>query len=205
MEYIDSLETVAPFGGEAVCPDNLHDEDEGVQPERLNAGAVLRKLRKMHVTYLNRIYDRRLLDQWQKIPCGDKDIWKDVSLYDYIGAHLGYRYVIRKVSLTKIGELQIEIENTGFAGIYAETEVWIVAEYGEMQKTWTQEIACDPRTWTSGSRNQLKADIAVPEILENPTPWKLYLEMKRRQDGRRILFANQSDEKGRAFLGEIIC
>ena len=91
-----------PHGGEVVWPQENPD---------LTDTEILHKLRRMHITYLNCVHDLRLLDVWKQ----KKSPWPNVSLYDYVGAHLGYRFCLRAVKLQKKKrqlQMEVTVENT---------------------------------------------------------------------------------------------
>lgn len=215
MAFMDSLGDILPFGGEAVCPEEVLNGEHGLQ-----AAEVLHQLRQMHVTYLNRIYDSRLLDRWKQMSCGVAGIWQACSLYDYIGAHLGYRFVVCQVKCTVVKgkspltlELKIEIENRGFAGLYEDAELFVIAESaqeipkgmaGENPRSVQVQAKGAPGTWRAGSKHQVTAAVALPQ--ETAESWRFYLELVRKKDGRNIKFANrcsenQADGCDRVFLG----
>lgn len=200
-------EAVAPQLGEEVCQ---------------NGGRITERLQQMHITYLNRVYDEKLLTHWKEINCGRCGIWEEVSCYDYVGSHLGYRFVIRGVRLASEEQdtlLEIEIENCGFAGIFQEAEVWLEVE--ENGKSRSIPVDCDVKKWKSGMVSKVLVDLG--EILEkgeeggigvkgsseenrsnkDNRQWKLYLRMKRKWDGQRILFGNRGEGDGRVLLGDL--
>lgn len=107
-------------------------------------------LRKMHVTYLNSMHDQKLLDQWK----AQTMKWNGsmISVYDYIGLHLGYRFIVRDASWTaavktaqggglrkpfmgkKEKFLEVTVENSGFANLYEEAECVILIEKKVLEK-----------------------------------------------------------------------
>ena len=61
-----------------------------------DAKAVIFEMQKMHLAYLNLVHDTRILDQWKAQSCGKDGIWSGKTLYEYVSAHLGYRFVLKK-------------------------------------------------------------------------------------------------------------
>lgn len=182
---------LAPCGGEVV-----YDATYG---KTLTPEAVLSELRQMQITYLNKVYDGKMLDIWRRWKCPVPGVWENKNLYEYIGAHLGYRFVIQKVSV-KPGQdsgshcmVEIKVKNTGFAGFYQEADIFL--EYagadGQYQKIKFED---DLRGWTGGETRVLTCQMEVCDC-------NLFLSAARRRDGKPILFANPSDKKGRAMLG----
>lgn len=103
-----------------------------------SAEEVLARMRLMHLTYLNSVHEPALWEQWKTLSCGMGEIFGTpgtVTLYDYIRAHLGYRYVLEDVRLMPpvcasgraVGadervdagrRLNVTVRNTGFACCY---------------------------------------------------------------------------------------
>ena len=77
LSYQDEVCLTVPNGGEAVS-DTVYNDVEN----------AMNTLQTMHVSYLNRMYDETVLKKWKNQP------YEDTTGYDYIGAHLGYRYEI---------------------------------------------------------------------------------------------------------------
>ena len=44
---------------------------------------------KMHITYLNKMYDENVLNKWKAEIYNGDDIFNGVSVYDYMLSHLG--------------------------------------------------------------------------------------------------------------------
>ena len=188
LKFIDAFCTDAPFGGEAVMPVN-----GGEMPP----AELIYALRRMHLSYLNCQHDKRQLDLWKSQALLRTDVWDGISLYDYIGAHMGYRFCVRRAAVkTRQGRrvLSVEIENTGFGGLLQEAEAELVCidSAGERH---SQPLKWDARMWRSGSRTVCTAQIEIPH-------GKLYLRLRRAWDGHPIRFANE--ETGLS-AGEEIC
>lgn len=193
LQFENELCLKVPNGGEALAGEYFINESS--MPHILNT------LSRMHVTYLNEAYDRVILDTWKRWNCSLGGIWQNKSMYEYIGAHLGYRFVVRDVSFSLSEEehnkmhLYINVENVGFANFYQEAEVflhWIDAE----NRMYHKSIETDMRNWDSGTISCIETDINVGKYF-------LYLSAVRKKDNRIIYFANPSDKSGRVFLGYI--
>lgn len=168
-----------PNGGEAV-----YGQDGG-QP---SLEQIVKRLADMHISYLNRCHDERMLSYWRTLKWSGSGVWNGVNGYDYIGAHLGYRFVVRRAEIVKKrGEekavLRVEIENTGFSPIYEKTELFAVYE-DERGECREERVCCDVTEWQSGET----VCIAHPVL---PRAGKYYLSLRRKKDGRSILFANR--------------
>lgn len=119
-DYQDEVCTYAVCGGEAIHDNPLNDYDNAVK-----------ELANMHITYLNRQYDMAVLDKW-----------RSNNGYDYIGTHLGYRFVVTGTAVGRDAEeetgsktqtgvgsiyINVRIANRGFACVY--DRVRLLAEF----------------------------------------------------------------------------
>lgn len=173
-------------GGEAV------QSADGNQ--NISAAEAIKDLEKMHISYLNSTYDLRLLEQWKQ------EIVDGISGTDAIGKRLGYRFVVENVEMYPAEEnevwktqLEITLENRGFAELTEEADCYLETESGEKI-----QIAADPRSWSSGEKTVLRQIIKLPAA---PEQQRLFLALYRRRDQRPILFANEETESGCVLLG----
>lgn len=119
-DYQDEVCAYAVCGGEAIHDNPLNDYDNAVK-----------ELANMHITYLNRQYDMAVLDKW-----------RSNNGYDYIGTHLGYRFVVTDTAVGRDAEeetgsktqtgvgsiyINVRIANRGFACVY--DRVRLLAEF----------------------------------------------------------------------------
>lgn len=176
-------------GGEAIW-------GSGAEPAPfVSAPKAMADLERMHISYLNSTYDLRRLEQWKA------ETVEDESGLEAIGKRLGYRFVVEGVEfVSEREELQITLENKGFAELTEEADCYLELERnGTLQKKI--QIATDARLWKSGEKTTLCQKIKLPAELAEPEEQKLYLALYRRRDGRTISFANQGEKQGRPFLG----
>lgn len=191
LEFEQKLCHQVPNGGEAVY---ISGFIRTLTPEKM-----IGELKKMQVTYLNRAYDTRLLNVWREWKYPGQGVWAGKSVFDYVGAHLGYRFFIRNVRVFRIrngdGQFRIEaeIENTGFGGFYQEAGVDLeyTNRYGRQS---TAVLEAQMKGWKSGETRHLSC---MAEACQG----QMFLTAKRKKDGARIRFANQSDREGRTAIG----
>lgn len=167
-----------PFGGEAVAG-----------AEEPSAEAVIAQLERFHVSYLNCTHDMVCLERWKRMSVGA------VSLYDYVGAHLGYRYVVERAAIIRKGKeyfLQAVIANRGFACCPAELTLSLYA--GERE---AEAVALQPEE-LSGGRQGVYVFPLNEELLAEGTP--LSLGLRTRKGGKVIVFANEGAAR-RLFVG----
>ncbi|MCM1100017.1 MAG: DUF4832 domain-containing protein [Clostridium sp.] len=194
LAFEEQLCRTAPNGGEAVLGEDY--------TERLSSEQMLQDLRRMHITYLNSGYDERILKLWKERRYGGQGVWKGQSLYDYIGAHMGYRFWVKDANLVSSGGmrkdvcvLEITIVNTGFANLYQEAELYLewTDEFGQFKR---QSIPCDLRKCDSGCAQSVRCSVKGSEST-------CYLALRRKWDGAVIRLANRSDDSGRMILGSL--
>ncbi len=78
-------------GGEAVgMPDVINEVSPRSTANSLDSSLMIRELDQMHVSYLNSTYRQEQLNAWKN----QSMTWngETISVYDYIGRHLGYRF-----------------------------------------------------------------------------------------------------------------
>lgn len=176
-----------PAGGETV----LGESSTGYETA---AG----ELKAMHVSYLNSVYDADQLNIWKKEQVKGSGCWQGLSGYEYIERHLGYRFVVCDVQLTKKLRLEITIRNDGFAELCDEAECCLILENDDKTISGLP-IDTDARVWESGIRTMLTVDLSEVQELK---PGRLSLQLKRRRDGAAIRFANNLADE-RVMLGEL--
>lgn len=190
LDFEEHLCRYAPQGGEVVY---------GEMTEKMSLEQIAGRLSRMNLSYLNRDHDKRVFEIWRKLKWQKEDVWQGMNGFDYIGRHLGYRFVVRKVLLKpgkKEMKLQLEIENIGFARMYQEAE--LLLEYEDLDgNTEIQKIETDVRNWNPGERVCLSKRLISGE-------GKYFLSMRRCLDSRAVYFANRQGEKGRLLLGKVI-
>ncbi len=177
-----------PNGGEVLL-------GEGHTPGR----EAVKDLYRMHVTYLNSAYDMAQLDEWKKEIYTGKDVYNGLSVYDYIGTHMGYRFVVRDAKLTRKCILCVDIENVGFASMYKEAECAVCLD-SDTCDTIRVIFDYDIRNIKSHEKKRLKIDISG--YLESSKAYNVYISMALKEGGQPIRFANYNIND-RMFLGKI--
>lgn len=195
-------------GGEVLGGMNNVSESPGNTdyPQRtLDWNQVVADLAKMHVSYLNSIYSKEVLDDWK----AQRIMWngKEISEYDYIGRHMGYRFTVTQVKISCVSPekkkqtqdtqnqnsksvIKFTIKNTGFANLCEEAVCrLILTENNENVKAL--EIKSDPRTWNSGTDTVIECPILQEIWTQQSQQTKLFLQLTRKRDGRIIEWANE--------------
>ncbi len=166
-----------PNGGEAVSGAAFSD-----------CRMMIEDIRRMHLSYLNRTWHPERLKEWKTEQIRQAGCWRGKSLYEYIGQHLGYRFVVQNVRLISGMRIQILIENCGFAGIYEDTDCILIVE-NEGGETLRRSLDVDVRSWNSGKA--VKLEIPLKQIECQKAGCRIYLQLERKRDGRIIRFANR--------------
>lgn len=188
-EFQDTLCRYAPNGGEALyCREFLADNSEE---------KIINEMERCHITYLNRKHDPKLMEVWKTDKYNGRGVWQGRSIYEYVGAHLGYRFLVKKVSYSEdSGKLEITVSNTGFANLYRKSELKVEAVSGSRVLSFEAETGlsdCD-------SGKDTVIGIKMP-----PVEGEIYLRAKLISDDRTVYFANTGcDEQGRVRLGHFI-
>lgn len=174
-----------PYGGEVLT-----------ENEDLSADEILRRLGLLRVSYLNAVYDDKLLEGWKKLS------FKEGNFYDYVGQHLGYRLVITGTQ-QKSGKdpaLCVEIENKGFGPFLLKADFLLYAQAGgeSRQLPRTKE---DLYGLMPGQKKQLSFPLEAESLpTDSSGRLMIYAVLRRRSDGRTVYLANESEE-GRLSLG----
>lgn len=158
------------------------------------------EMRSMHIGYLNSIYHPGQLEHWKRETVDGCGCWSGVSGYDYIGRHLGYRFVVRDVAEGRKKELYIKIENCGFGNLCQEADCFLEVEEGR-SLTLSRRLDTDPRRWRSGETILIRTGFFLKERYAGGSC--IYLALRRRADGRAILFANRGAGE-RLRIGEFL-
>lgn len=113
IDYQNHLCQYVPNGGEVTVDNSYNDLDHAISD-----------LSAMHVSFLNDAHDLAVLNKWKSSVYHGSDSFDGQSGYDYIKAHLGYRYVVADASVSfhplfdDTAVLYVTIDNTGFTPAY---------------------------------------------------------------------------------------
>lgn len=186
LAFQNELCRVVPNGGEVVADNPYNDFPQAVST-----------LRTMHVSYLNRDYDSKVLEKWASARVTGEGIWNAMDGLTYVERHLGYRFVIRGASLShrfwrNTLELEVALSNVGFAPIYrpVQCELVMVDGGGEVK---TIPLEGDPRELAGGldRLNTLLFCYTVSAGELSPGDYTLYFRMRDARSGEEIQLANE--------------
>lgn len=195
LDFQDRLCAVVPNGGEAVGNDDLS-----------NAEFVVTTLSKMHISYLNRNHDEATLGKWKAAVLPYGGIWEDMSVFDYVGLHLGYRFVIDEVKMalrSKKMKVRIGVKNTGFAPIYHETTASLVFEKDGEKVGF--ELKGDLRDLCGITRDEHMLFVeTVPTDSLSSGEYNIYFRIFSKKYGCTILTANENSDESGCLIGRYI-
>lgn len=196
LSYLERTAPYLPVGGEVVSP--MYRTAAG-QKQSLGALSpqeaedTLRELQSMRISYLNCIYDSRLLEQWKQTKVAADG---GINLYEYIGARLGYRFFVEKAEWIrgKRPYLQIQIRNEGFARLTKQAVLKV--EVRAAQHTLkTIPLEFDLRTLKPEGTEILS--VSFPEDMPEGEVW-LCMTLKRGK--KAVRFADKGAGDG-LYLG----
>ncbi len=192
LAFQESLCRYVPNGGEVVLDNPYND-----------LPAAISDLRQMHVSYLNAAHDGAVLDKWKNTVCSEAGCFLGSSGYDYIRAHLGYRYVLRDSSLEKpktpgdAPVFSLSLENVGFAGCLVPLQARILISNTQSG----QELLCpadwDLRLLESGALQTYTLDLPLDTLPKGT--YRLFLQLADPASGRLIQLANEGTQDQRGF------
>lgn len=153
------------------------------------------------------------LDSKLGVSC-DNSAFYGENVWQFIRAHLGYRFVLRKSALTAESvpggnlEMKFSVENTGFSDTPKAKEAEIILTDGKASFTYSSDI--DPHTWASGTTSEEKLSLTLPETLHGGE-WEVYLRISEKNEDSALdclfdtKFANTdlrySEELGANYMG----
>lgn len=161
-------------------------------------------LRRMRVSYLNRDYDRAVLERWAGETWHERGAFDGADGLSYIAAHLGYRFVIERVRLTQSlfgGRLrgEVRLRNVGFAPVYHPLRAELVLADGAGRETRCIPLDGELRSLAGGEDAArtlaLRFDVA-PQGAER----RVCVRVRSEKYGREILLGNAGREPGCGYL-----
>lgn len=189
LEFQEELCKKVPIGGEVIV-DNPYNDFEN----------ALRDMKRMHVTYINRDYDRNVLDKWAKTTVTEEGCFQGMDGLSYIERHLGYRLFIRETGLDyQFMEdtllVDVTLQNVGFAPIYHEADVQIILKEQESGTVHYYKAEQDLRDLTGGNESEMlltiQAEIPLTGMTEGE--YQIYFAIRDVASGERILLANEQE------------
>lgn len=124
------------------------------------------------------------LDSKLGVSC-DNSAFYGQTVWQFMRAHLGYRFVLRSSLLSDTSEaggsleMNFSVENTGFSETPKDKEVEVLLSNGEITYTYTTDI--NARNWASASVNNETLSLTLPETMPGGE-WDVYLRISELND-----------------------
>ncbi len=186
-----------PNGGEAVLDNPYNDLDRAIAD-----------LARMHVSYLNCDHDTAVMDKWKNTIYHGGGCFDGMNGFDYIDAHLGYRYLVSGSSLScdsfqnAPATLTLTIQNTGFAPAYRQFDGTLCLTSRNTGVRHLIPIALDNRTIDGGSEVSFSLPLDIRSL--SVGTYEVAFSLTDPCTKEPILFANRdTDESGNVSLGTL--
>ena len=198
--FQDTLCAGVPNGGEVILENPLNDFP-----------ACLDALRTMHISYLNSAYDGAVLEKWKESNCAASTdpLYQGISGYDYIGQHMGYRYVIQDMTLSfqPLKEenltLSLTLNNTGFSAAYRDFS-WTVTLAAEDGSLHSFPLSLSSKALQPGEPFSVSFSVPARNLSEGT--YSLYLSCYDPHLDREILLASDTEHTLLGYtLGTLSC
>lgn len=176
-----------PNGGEVTIDNEYNDIDNAITA-----------LSQMHVSYLNSEHEEDVLNKWKKSTYIGDNVFSGCTGYDYIKAHLGYRYFIQESHLdfhSIVGNdatLYLTIANSGFSSAYKKYDTTLLITNQDTGKTKRLETNIDNRLISGDDQVTFKLSPDIRSLKKGI--YILALEMKDPCTENYIHFANAGSE-----------
>lgn len=190
-KFTAGIAAKVPIGGEALFGEGFvstHTSKDYID-----------ELSLQHITYLNRHHDIKLINYWKKIKVSCKGIWNGKSYFDYIGAHLGYRFFVKNAEMYRKNEeclLIVIVENLGFAPLYNKSDLYVITK----EDGGSKKRICAEAPGLNGIMpdEQREIKFSIPRI-----KGKIYLYACLTDFGKTIYFSNQGMHAEGVLLGNM--
>lgn len=107
-----------PYGGEVASPSSeLHDIKNCIPEMNL-----------LNLSYLNIAWNNNVIAKWKKTYYMQNDNFYNTLAFDYINAHLGYRFLLEYTNIVKCDDkidINLNISNLGFGNLCKEKYLYI--------------------------------------------------------------------------------
>lgn len=156
------------------------------------------------------------LDALLDVEC-DNSAFYGETVYQFMRAHLGYRFVLRESRLTAESEpggaldMEFTIENTGFSEAPKDKEVEVLLTNGDILYTYPISTL-NARDWASGTHNELALGVTLPKTMPGGE-WDVYLRISEENEDPAydtafaVKFANEdlqfSEELQANYMGSL--
>lgn len=189
LAFQDALCRTVPNGGEAILDNEYNDLDN-----------ALADFDQMHVTYLNEEYDPNVIGKWRTSVVRSDDCFNGTDGLTYIREHLGYRFVIKECHIRQnfwedTLDIEIAIQNVGFAPIYKMSEASVVFMPSNGGEKYSVDVEHNLDQLSGGRESDqiatIHATVPLSELLH--MDYDICLLLKDKAGGAVISFANEQE------------
>lgn len=194
LRFQNRLCQYVPNGGEVIFNQTLSND------LKTSADA----LKTMHISYLNADYDGRVMESWKNSSWDEKDAFYGCSGYDYIKAHLGYRYLIRNCKIRKTGwlfpkvSLTLTMENHGFSNTLKPFQTQLLLKNKETGACTVLPVNLDLRQLGSGQKRSFTVQLPVKDLEKGS--YQIYVSVTDEASGQMILLGNKNEQNANGCL-----
>lgn len=124
------------------------------------------------------------LDAKLGVSC-DNSAFYGETVWQFMRAHLGYRFVLRSSRLSEASEaggtldMEFSVENTGFSETPKDKEVEILLSNGSITYTYTTDL--NARDWASAALVEESLSLTLPETMPGGE-WDVYMRISELND-----------------------
>ena len=178
-------ETV-PNGGEVIV-DNAYNDFE----------AAKKDLADMHVSYLNKDFDRNVYRKWADYTVAEEGCYRGMDGLSYMERHLGYRLLITEADAAYSFKedslsVSVKLKNVGFAPVLKETKAQLIVVSHETGEYRGYPVLADIKSLVGGTdQTELVLEKKISLMGEKPGQYELYFCLTDTDSGRMIYLANE--------------
>ena len=196
LEFQEELCRRVPNGGEVINENPVNDFEN-----------ACRDMAKMHVTYINRDYDRNVLNKWAESTVQTEGCFYGMDGLTYIERHLGYRLLITDVSMEHdfwrdVVCVDIAMKNVGFAPLYKECRVSLILCEKSTGEQWVFDVPQELSALSGGKNAEqtqtLSVEIPLREFWDEK--YQVYVKIEDKSTGRQLQLANEQEGTELGYL-----
>lgn len=176
----------------------------GTDESLMEFSTAIETLKQRNVSFLSSDTPQGWLEKWKNETYREEDVFSGVTCYDYISAHLGYRYVLldTDVSFDPWKEeklcIKLEMENQGFSSCYHLFDTAILLKNTKTEEWMTFPLNQDNRTWKPQESVEIAKKIEINGLEKGE--YKVFLLMMDSDSGEVIRLGNTMTMTSNGYL-----
>ncbi|MBP3568932.1 MAG: DUF4832 domain-containing protein [Lachnospiraceae bacterium] len=200
LAFQEELCKLVPNGGEVIVENPLNDFERAVENFEI-----------MHVSYLNRDYDRNVLNKWADSIVKEDGCFDGMDGLNYMDRHLGYRILLDSSCLeyefwNELLTIELTMKNVGFAPLYREPKTMMTLQNTATGKSYVFPLDANLRAMAGGTEaEQLYTIVKTISLKElEAGNYEAYVSIKDMASGSYIELANEQEMQKPGYkVGEI--